>query len=151
MERGRIQWFGIDGKRLDALKKHLEGCNVELVLQKERKQRTVKQNAYYWGVVVEMLAEAAGHYEAEEMHDALREKFLRKYDVSELPTVRSSTELTTVEWEEYMQKCRMLGAEMFGIYIPEPNEVAGEWTSIQADHVTGVTQEDADAILKGRR
>jgi hypothetical protein len=39
-------------------------------------QRSLKQNAYYWSVVVAMLADAAGYDDPEDMHDALRAKFL---------------------------------------------------------------------------
>jgi hypothetical protein len=123
IEQARVVWAGIDGKRFDALKRHLEGQDVELTLQKRRKKRSLKQNSYYWPVVVGMIQEAAGYLTDEEAHDALRMHFLQKHEDGQLPTVRSTTELTTVEFEEYLSKCRQLGAEMYGIYIPEPNEV----------------------------
>lgn len=40
-----------------------------------------------------------------------------------MPTIGSTTELTTVEFNEYCEKVRGLAAEMWGIYVPEPNEV----------------------------
>jgi hypothetical protein len=123
IEQGRVSWQGIDGKRFDALKIHLEGEDVEITLQKLRRQRSGRQNRYYWGVLVAMIAEAAGYSTPEEAHDALRLHFLQKHDDGQMPTIRSTTELTTAEFEEYQSKCRQLATEMFGIYVPEPNEV----------------------------
>jgi hypothetical protein len=36
-----------------------------------------------------------------------------------LPTVRSTTDLDTAEFVEYIEQCRRLGAEM-GVIIPSP-------------------------------
>jgi hypothetical protein len=122
---GELRWHGIDGKRYKIIVQHLEGKEYELTLRSRPKKRSLNQNSYYWGVVIEMLSEASG-YEPEEMHDALKERFLRIHAYTALPTVRSTTDLTTVEFEEYMRQCRQLSAEMFGLYIPEPNEVLME-------------------------
>jgi hypothetical protein len=116
-------WQGIDGKRWEAVKTFLEGQEVEITIGRRRKRRSLAQNSYYWGVVVEAIAEAAGYSTAEEAHDALRLHFLEKHRDGQMPTIRSTAELTTVEFEDYVAKCRQLGAEMFGIYIPDPLEV----------------------------
>ena len=52
----------------------LEGKRVELILRKQKSKRSDQQNRYYWGVVIEILANHCG-YEAEEMHEALKIKF----------------------------------------------------------------------------
>jgi hypothetical protein len=99
----------------------LDGKPVEVTIQRERKKRSLSQNSYYHGVVVKMLADAAG-YEPDEMHDALRWEFLRVHGEERLPSVRSTTELSTVEFEDYLSKCRMLGAQVYGVYVPGPGE-----------------------------
>ncbi len=99
----------------------LEGRRFEVTIRRERKKRSLNQNSYYWGIVVAMIAEAAG-YEPEEAHEALKWELLRVHDDTRLPTVRSTADLTTVEFEDYMARCRRLGAEVYGIYIPDPNE-----------------------------
>src|SRR5689334_24948202 len=124
VESGKIKWHGVDRKRLDVLTKHLEGKEIELTLRAVPKKRSLRQNSYYWGVLVAMMAEEAGYERPEEMHDALRMHFLLKHTDAPLPTIRSTTELTTVEFEEYMSKCRQLASEVYGLYVPEPNEVA---------------------------
>ena len=123
IENGKFVWAGLDAKRWEAQRRFLEGKEVEVTIQRLRKRRSLNQNAYMWGVVVAMIAEAAG-YEPEEAHDALKIRFLTIHGDTALPTVRSTTDLTTTEFEEYLSKCRQLGAEMYGIYIPEPNEVS---------------------------
>jgi hypothetical protein len=78
-------------------------------------------------VVIPLLAEHIG-YETEEMHDALKWRFLQTHTQDEhdtaaswvkLPTVRSTADLDTAEFTEYIEQCRRLGAEM-GVVIPGP-------------------------------
>lgn len=118
----RILWHGVDGKRFDVVKKHLAGQEVEITIGRLRKKRSLKQNAYLWSVVNPMVAEAAGYSTPEEAHDALRMHFLLKHGDLPMPTIGSTTELTTVQFEEYCAKIRQLAAQMWGLYIPEPNE-----------------------------
>jgi hypothetical protein len=99
----------------------LEGCRGELIIRKERKARSLNQNRYYFGVVVKILADFTG-YTPEETHDALRMKFLVVHGV--IDTIQSTTELSTVEFEEYMAKIRQWASVEYGVGIPEPNEVA---------------------------
>lgn len=85
-------------------------------------QRSNKQNKYYWKVVIGYIADYTG-YLPDEVHKGLAGKFLCDYTISELPRVRSTAELSTSEFEEYLERCRDFGAEFFGLDIPEPNEV----------------------------
>ena len=71
-------------------------------------------------VVIPVLAERCG-YEDEEMHDALKWRFLQKHD-GPMPTVRSTASLNTVEFSEYTAQCRRLAAQM-GVMIPDPGAV----------------------------
>lgn len=101
-----------------------EGKRIELVLREHKSKRSLPQNSYYWGVVVALLAEDCG-YDPEEMHEALKWKFLQRHDVP-LPTVRSTASLNTAEFTAYIEQCRRLGAEM-GVVIPSPNEA--DWVA----------------------
>ena len=83
------------------------------------KPRSLKENNYYWGIVLTLLAEATG-FTPEEAHDAMRWKFLRKGQRFE--TVRSTTGLTTNEFEEYLEKIRLFAAQELNCIIPLPNE-----------------------------
>lgn len=88
----------------------------------KKTQRSNEQNRYYWGVVVAYIAEDSG-YTPDETHDSLRHHFLTDHTNPEFPRVRSTTELDTMEFEYYLECCRRLGSEIYGLYIPLPNEV----------------------------
>jgi hypothetical protein len=97
-----------------------EGKRVAVTVKRETKKRSLNQNDYYWVVVIELIRESLG-YTAQEMHEALKWQLLRvvkgKYE-----TVKSTSDLTTIEMEEYLEGCRRIGSEC-GIYVPLPNEV----------------------------
>ena len=100
----------------------LSGQAIELVIRRRRRARSTRQCRYYWGVVVAMLAEACG-YTPDELHDGLKWKFLRHQAESALPTVRSTTDLTTTEFEEFLETVRAWAATDLNVHIPLPNEV----------------------------
>ena len=87
-----------------ALRNKLNGQRVDVILKKHKDKRSNPQNRFYWGCVVALLAEHCG-YESEEMHDALKWKFLQRRD-GPMPTVRSTTSLNTAEFSEYTEQCR---------------------------------------------
>jgi hypothetical protein len=71
---------------------------------------------------VAILAEYCG-YEPEEMHEALKDKFLSVgLDDHGLKIVRSTTKLSTTEMEEYLEKIKRWAAAELNCYIPDPNE-----------------------------
>jgi hypothetical protein len=106
-----------------ALLARLEGKQIALRLTKHHHSRSLSQNAYYWSVVIPLLAECCG-YEDEEMHDALKHRFLRDRanEKGGLVLVKSSAALNTAEFTEYIEQCRRLAAEM-GVAIPDPGAV----------------------------
>jgi len=101
----------------------LEGQRIEVVLRKQKVERSNQQNSYYWGVIIEILKNHTG-YTKDEMHEALKEKFLSAIpDEHGLKKIRSTAKLNTTEFEEYLDKVRMLAAQNLNCYIPLPNEV----------------------------
>ena len=89
-------------------------AKVRIVLEKVRGTRTQKQNRYYWGVVLELIAEHTG-YLAEEVHEVMKSKFLRQKKVwrgGEITVLRSTSDLTSDEFGEYIEQVRAEGAEM---------------------------------------
>jgi len=89
---------------------------------KERKPRSLEQNAYYHGVVLDILCREIG-YDHDEMHDALRYKFLSYENVDGLKAILSTTQLTTREFEIYLKRIRRWASMDMNIIIPKPNEV----------------------------
>ena len=109
-----------------------EGFPVHITIEKARAARSVRQNRFYWGVVIAMVADYTG-YSAEETHEALKTLFLPKKVamldgngdvVNELVIGGSTTVLKTIEFEDYMERIREFAREKFGIEIPLPNEEA---------------------------
>ena len=111
---------------MNALLKFLAGKAVTIAIAEAKRSRSDNQNRYYWGVVVKMLGDELG-YAQDEMHDALKFKFLRLEAEPEkgrvLETVRSSSKLKTDEFEDYVERIRIWAASELGIVIPLPNEV----------------------------
>ncbi len=93
----------------------------EIIVRKWRKRRSTKQNAYYFGVVIPLLCEYFG-YTDDEMHEALKIKFLSKEGVK-LPTTRSTASLSTIEFEYYIAKIKQWALEENNLLIPEPGQV----------------------------
>jgi len=124
--RGKVNEQGVlqVDARFDAWLSTLKGFDVDVIVRKKRKQRSSQQNRYFHGVVVKILTDDLwGDFDYEGMKAALAEKFLSTLDeMHALKRIKSTTELSTVEWEEYMVKCRHFG-DTLHIYIPFPNEV----------------------------
>jgi hypothetical protein len=96
---------------------------VEIIIRSPRKKRSNDQNEYYWGVVLKLIADQTGHTD-EEVHEHLKWRFLRKH--GRLETVKSTTKLSTIEFEEYLSKVRQFASGELNIYVPLPNEVSEE-------------------------
>jgi len=100
-----------------------EGDLVEITVRRKSKARSKRQNAYYWGVVIPLI-ETATYQDRESVHRALAAKFLSVHDDwFDVDVVRSTTSLTTVEFEEYLRRVREWASEEMGCYIPLPNEI----------------------------
>lgn len=94
-----------------------------LSLKRERAQRSDAQNKYWHGVIVEMLAEHCG-YDHNEMHDALKVRFLSREDPSTGLIVPGSTaKLDTAAFTLLIDSVRVWAHVDLGVYLPAPNEV----------------------------
>ena len=98
-------------------------CKKEINLR-EARLRSTSENKYYWGVVLDILSNELG-YTKEEMHSVLKNLFLKELihiKGKEFESVKSTAELTTTEFEEYLSDIRVFASKDFSIWIPEPNE-----------------------------
>jgi hypothetical protein len=106
----------------------LEGKRFEEVIRREKSKRSLNQNSAYWGIAIEILSECEsfGGYTKEEIHDALRKEFLSKVDPNTgLTKIRSTTDLNTIEFNEYYATIQRWASSFLNIYIPDPNEIPG--------------------------
>lgn len=104
-----------------------EGKRVELTVKRHRKNRTLPQNNYYWGVVVPMVGDAIGESDLEAIHEVLKREhnyYIKPVGKQEIRVPMSTADLNTAEFEEYLEKIRRWASEWLSLYIPLPNEVA---------------------------
>ncbi len=102
----------------------MEGKTITMCVKLLDKKRSLNQNAYYWGVVIKLIADHSGYRgrkEILEVADEMRKKFLKVVLFGEA-FVLSSTALNTVQFEEYQSKIRQWASIALDLYIPEPNE-----------------------------
>jgi hypothetical protein len=121
--KGKINNGKIQLNKPDQFKSHLtslEDNDIQVIVRKDRKNRTDQQNKYYWGAIIEILGKELG-YTPEEMHEALKWQFLKKNGI--IPTVRSTTELSTSDFKEYIEKIKIWAAEEMDIFLPDPDEI----------------------------
>jgi hypothetical protein len=104
----------------------LNGKRVELTVEKLKHPRTNSQNRYYWGVVVHEIAKHTGH-DLEQIHELLKQMFSPKWHWAgatfNAPIPTSTTRLDTIEFTDYIEKCRLWANEFLGLQIPLPGEV----------------------------
>ena len=98
---------------------NLEDKHVDLSVKLPSKDRSNNQNRYYWGIVVDIIGKELG-YTADETHEALKMKFLLDRR-GKIPTVRSTTVLSTKEFEDYLEDIKRWAAEFLNVVLPDPN------------------------------
>lgn len=102
----------------------LNGKLVELDLKEVKSKRSLAQNAYFYGVIVETLARELG-YTSKEMHNILKAEFLKKevnFKGDWLEYTVGTSDLNTKEFEKLMVEIREWASIELSIWIPEPNE-----------------------------
>lgn len=93
------------------------------------KGRSTPQNKSYWKLIIEPFAEYLA-LDRDKVHEMLKYKFLkevryasnRKGIMEEYVITRSTTSLSTKEFEEFCSQIR-IWASSLGLYLYEPNEV----------------------------
>lgn len=99
-----------------------EGKKVQISVGEVKKPRSNQANKYYWSCVVGIPAEYFGYF-PEEMHSAFKMMFLKKHNEGKPDTTRSTTDLSTSEFSEYVERCKQFCAEQ-GIVIPDADSVS---------------------------
>lgn len=103
-------------------------CNF----QWEIKGRSNPQNSAYWGLIVTPLADYLA-LTTEQCHDLLKYKFNkeiiykenRQGKMEEIVKIKSTTNLTTVEHNEYCSQIRIWASHL-GCWLAEPGESLSE-------------------------
>ena len=97
-------------------------------VKKQRNNRSMMQNNYYWKCIVQMLADELGYY-PNEMHDILKVKFASEWQSIEvnnnkvgLQVINSTATMNTKEFEIYAEQIRIWALSELNIRLMLPNE-----------------------------
>ena len=92
-------------------------------ISKPKNYRSLQQNKYYWFILG--LLESNSGIDSNDWHLYFGEKFRRNtkdFNGEIITFTKSSTDLTTMEFEDYMSKIRTFASRELGILLPLPNE-----------------------------
>jgi hypothetical protein len=117
--KGKVIFYNVD--LFNSYLRSLEGKDVHVSVKVKKKIRSLNQNSFYWGVCIPILCDITGYTE-EEIHEAMKIKFLMD-NTRSIPTVKSTASLSTVEFEDYIEKIRQWAAQDLSCVIPDPNQV----------------------------
>lgn len=102
---------------------------LEVVIRPFKETRSVRQNRYYWSVVIGMIADHTGMAE-NDVHEAMKQMFLSRVvmvpvegGVREVVVSDSSSIIKTHEFSEYVAKIQQWASEELNIDIPDPERV----------------------------
>jgi RNA-binding protein YhbY len=102
-----------------------------LLATKSFKKRSLPQNRYYHSVVVQIVFDglrAAGFDSVrtkEDAHEVIKSLFLKIVDEKagiKIERIKSTTELTTIEFNEYLLNISVWASDYLGCSIPEPGQ-----------------------------
>lgn len=118
-------------QELTRLAKRFEGKTLVIEVREQKRRRSSNQNAYYFGVVVKLVAQMfrdAGNWvDEDEVHEFLKQhvgKLSQNVvtpDGEVLKVPASTKRLSTMDFEVYLDRIRTWAAE-YGCMIPLPNE-----------------------------
>lgn len=92
-------------------------------IKKQSKKRSLQQNNYYWFIMT-LVAQEIGYDSAEEVHNAMKLKFLVDM-TKKIPFIKSTAGLSTQEMSEYMEKVFRFVEDVndgLGLKVPSPEE-----------------------------
>ena len=122
IEQGKLTIYDEEGylKYLS----NLQG-EVNVIVEKKKRQRSLPQNNWYWGVAVKMIADETG-YTPQEIHSLLKSLFLKDLLIingEPVEIVKSTTQLDTKGFsQDYWQRIQVWAAEELNLNIPNPDE-----------------------------
>jgi len=97
-------------------------------VKKQRNNRSIMQNNYYWKCIVQTLSEELGYY-PNEIHDILKVKFASEWQSIEvnnnkvgLQVINSTATMDTKAFEIYADQIRIWALTELGIKLMLPNE-----------------------------
>tara|TARA_R100001015_G_C4634922_1_gene202698 strand:+ start:6774 stop:7181 length:408 start_codon:yes stop_codon:yes gene_type:complete len=109
VKNGKLTLNNKDDFQNDLYKLH---GDVVLTVKELPKKKTSKQNNYYRGVIVRLLAQHLG-YSDNKMHEVLKFKF----------DVQSTSKLSQDEFQEYLDRIIRWSAQFLDFPLPDPTRL----------------------------
>ena len=104
---------------------------------KKKNNRSSNQNRFWWGAMLPLVKQGlkdAGYNEVktnEDAHEVLKALFLKKHisngDGVALEMSGSTTELSTIEFNELIANVQQWAAEFLNVIVPDPNTQVSIW------------------------
>ncbi len=119
-----------DSKDKQSLINYLKELGNDYIVdvKKQKTNRSIMQNNYYWKCIVQALAQELGYFN-DEMHDILKVKFSSEWQSIQvnnktigLQTVNSTARMNTKSFEIYAETIRIWALSELGIRLMLPNE-----------------------------
>ena len=119
-----------DNKDKQSLINYLKELGNDYIVdvKKQKTNRSIMQNNYYWKCIVQALAQELGYFN-DEMHDILKVKFSSEQQSIQindktigLQTVNSTARMNTKAFEVYAETIRIWALSELGIRLMLPNE-----------------------------
>jgi len=111
------------GKAVDTIQGLGNGYTVEI--KKINTKRSLSQNKLYW-LAVTFFGRELGYtekHEFEQIHDALKKRYLRTEIVFGQEVSTSSHDLPSDQFKEYLDKIYVFAASEYGITLPHPDDL----------------------------
>ncbi len=109
----------------------MDDCEVEIIVRRKVTTRTLAQNRYYFGVVVEEISKVASElygqlFDQKKVHKDLSAMFNYQMelglDMEYKKVILSTADLSIAEFSEYIDKCILWAQEFFNFTISPPEK-----------------------------
>jgi hypothetical protein len=97
----------------------LNGKRVNVSVEKQTRRRSNEQNAYYHGVILNMISKETGQ-DPQSLHEAFKYKFSEKITLKGLVIPQSTRTRDTISFSEYCESIRQWAREFLNLDIPDP-------------------------------
>ena len=102
----------------------------EFIIRRKFNKRSRKQDGWYFGLVLPMIADAMGETDLAYVHACMKDRFLSKIKVDKKGITHRATgryaKLNTEQAGNFIEKVRHFAAEFYSLDIPNPDK---EWNS----------------------
>ncbi len=103
-------------------------------VRKDKRNRSIVQNAYYWFLLT-MLEQDTGN-DKDDLHEYFKQKYLMTHITSltfiaDIQYHKSTTKLSTLEMEDYLEKIRIFASQELGCFLPKPNETEFDYLDLK--------------------